>query len=171
MIPELGGDMEDGWTPPAHSDLTHLVMAGLCARDVPPSVLDRVLYPPGEAGRAMIRLLAQDVARESVIVGTDQRVEVYAVQPLADPARLGRFLAEDRGLRWEGLQPIIVLRTAWDAARHLFRLASGLDSAGLDEGDARDQVEAAYRDARSVGTVGPTMEHLMRWAVAQLVPA
>ena len=100
----------------------------------------------------------EGTAEELVVLATCNRFEVYALSPSPGfYVRLEEFLGEDsRFVRsFRGLE----------AARHLFRVAAGLESAILGENEILGQVSRAYEEARRRGTVGKYMSLLFHYAV------
>jgi len=97
-------------------------------------------------------------AEELVVLATCNRFEVYAVAPSPGfLVRLEEFLGEHaryaRTLR------------GVEAARHLFRVAAGLESAILGENEILGQVAKAYEEARRRGTVGKYLSLLFHYAI------
>ena len=100
----------------------------------------------------------RDYAEELVVLATCNRFEVYAVAPSAGfYAKVEEFLGDNsRYVRvFRGLE----------AARHLFRVAAGLESAILGENEILGQVSRAYEEARKRGTAGKYMGILFHYAV------
>lgn len=83
---------------------------------------------------------------ESVVLSTCNRMELYAI--CADPSqsgdRLGGMLAEVHGLARSEWDQTLYYRQDQHAVRHLFRVASGLDSMVLGEGQILSQVKDAH---------------------------
>jgi glutamyl-tRNA reductase len=101
---------------------------------------------------------------EALMLATCNRVEVYgsAAAPIATED-IARWLAcgvagaiEDASAfyRYEGEE----------CARHLFRVAAGLDSMVIGETDILGQVKKAYANARESGSVGPLLHRLFQRA-------
>ncbi|KSW12539.1 hypothetical protein CF15_07410 [Pyrodictium occultum] len=107
------------------------------------------------AGEAYERLHAH--TDEMVVLATCNRFEVYA---LYSP----RLLAEAESFLGSYARYARVLR-GLDAARHLFRVASGLESAILGEDEILGQVAKAYEEARRRGHAGKYMSLLFHYAV------
>jgi len=97
-------------------------------------------------------------AEELVVLATCNRFEVYALAP--DP----RFLAKAEEFLGEHARYARVLRGE-EAARHLFRVASGLESAILGENEILGQVSRAYEYARQHGYALKYMSLLFHYAV------
>jgi len=79
---------------------------------------------------------------------------------------LTRFLAEWRGLNRAELDGSCFYRVGGDAVRHLFRVASGLDSLALGESEVLGQVRQALSLARESGSTRAVMQRLFESAVA-----
>ncbi len=69
-------------------------------------------------------------------------------------------VAELGSLTTEQLAPHIYQRQAIDAARHAFRVASGLDSMVIGETQILGQMKTAVRAAQEAGTLGTTLRQL-----------
>ena len=108
---------------------------------------------------------------ETAIVATCNRTELYVSgEPAAVPAAIDWFAARGR-------VPVATLRThaylheGLDAARHAFRVASGLDSMVLGEPQILGQLKAAVRRAADAGTLGCTLHQMFQrsFTVAKVV--
>jgi glutamyl-tRNA reductase len=79
--------------------------------------------------------------------------------------RLLAFLADSSGLPAPRLQPHLYCLEGAPAARHLFRVACGLDSMILGEAQIQAQVKDALRRAQEAGTAGKVVDALFRAAL------
>ncbi|MBI2377174.1 MAG: glutamyl-tRNA reductase [Deltaproteobacteria bacterium] len=97
---------------------------------------------------------------EVCILSTCNRVEIY-VSGGKDPAELAvavrRFVEQRVGLSEREFDEHFEQRLGLEGVRHLFRVASSLDSMVLGEPQILGQVKAAYRTARELGTLGPVL--------------
>ncbi len=108
---------------------------------------------------------------EATLLSTCNRTELYCAsdEPLIEPT--ARWLADTAGVAPELLlQHAYVLRDD-AAARHAFRVASGLDSMVLGEAQILGQLKDAVRVADEVGALGATLHQLFQrsFAVAKQV--
>ena len=130
-------------------------------RSAPVEVRERVAFPPC-AGRSFLRRLKDDgVVSEAVLLSTCNRTEVYAV--VEDDGARGRMLdllAEDRGVDRASLEQDTFWLTDAQAVRHLYRVASSLDSMVVGEGQILGQVRDAYRAATEEHCAGQILNRL-----------
>ena len=110
-------------------------------------------------------------AREVAIVSTCNRTEVYvgADPALAVPAL--DWLAAVGGVPSQTLKSHAYVLEGGSAARHAFRVASGLDSMVLGEPQILGQMKQAVREASNAGTLGTTLQQMFQrsFAVAKEV--
>ena len=143
-----------------------VVVVGLNQRTVPLSVLESMAVPPARLGKALHDLAANEHLAEVVIVSTCQRTEVYAVARRYHPAvsEIRNFLADWSGRPPEDFSPHLYEYHDEAAARHLFKVAGGLDSAVLGEGEILGQLGEAWESARAESAAGPVLSMLFRHA-------
>lgn len=106
---------------------------------------------------------------EAVIVSTCNRVETYvaradsAIAP--DAGLIATILGQVNGLPTTEIRPHLYERTGLAAVCHLFRVASGLDSLVVGEGQIVRQIREAYEAARTQQCVGPLLNALFQHAL------
>ncbi|MDH7569713.1 MAG: glutamyl-tRNA reductase [Armatimonadota bacterium] len=141
----------------------HLILVGVNHNTAPLAVRERLSFGRAGVGLAARRLMQNEGVRESAILSTCNRTEVYAVCESPDPAPLVHLLAEC-GVPAEELTPCLAIREDEEAARHLHRVAAGLDSMVLGEAQVLGQVKKALSMAQEAGTAGAVLDHLFRSA-------
>ena len=141
--------------------MDRLVCLGLSHRTAPVELRERLgSLAPGAAGCPAVE--------EHAALSTCYRVELYGyLADGVDDARgeLIRVLADTHGVDRELLVDHLYVHGGEDVARHLSRVAAGLDSLVLGEAEILGQVGSAYERARQDGTVGPVLELLFRAAI------
>jgi glutamyl-tRNA reductase len=134
---------------------------GMNHRSAPVEVRERVAFPPC-AGRQFLRRLGEEGAvAEAVLLSTCNRTEVYAVvEDEGARSRILDLLAEDRGVDRGSLDRDTYWLTDAEAVRHLYRVASSLDSMVVGEAQILGQVREAYRVATEEQRTGPVLNRL-----------
>lgn len=99
---------------------------------------------------------------EGFIVSTCNRTEVYAAGSDVDAARAAvfSFLTNYHDVPHQVLQRASYVLTGEAAIRHMFRVASGLDSMVLGEPQILTQIREALDEARDAGSAGPVLQRL-----------
>src|SRR5918992_784172 len=140
---------------------------GVSYRAAPVELLERLTIPEEQESKSYRRLQGLESIRESVILSTCNRIEVYADVTLYHQGFLDlkRFLTEQSEVPAEQLAEPLYSHYEDDASEHLFAVASGLDSMVLGEPQILAQVRAAFRRADAEGAAGPALADLFRRAV------
>lgn len=143
-----------------------IAVAGMSHRSAPVEVRERISFPPC-AGRKFVRALKESgIATEAVLLSTCNRTEVYAVvESEDDRAKVFEALAADRGVEVEFLYGDAYWLTDDRAVRHLYRVASSLDSMVLGEAQILGQVREAYRVSTEERCAGPVLHKLFHNAL------
>jgi len=144
-----------------------LYAIGLSHRTAPVELRECVDFARGGLEQALAALAARTIGREAVILSTCNRAEIYAVgenDTTADGIR--RFFSEYHNLPHEQMADHLYVRSGADAARHLFRVAAGLDSLVVGEPQILGQVKAAYAAAHEGRFTAALMNRLFHSAFA-----
>ncbi|WP_263381616.1 glutamyl-tRNA reductase [Granulicella arctica] len=141
----------------------HLVLLGINHNTAPIEVRERVAIPAGRLADATRTLLHQPGIQEGLILSTCNRVELLTMQEENGVSPdLPRFLHEYFSLPIATLTPHLYEFREREAVRHLFRVASSLDSMVVGEPQILGQVKDAYTTAREVGAVQSNLEALLQ---------
>lgn len=140
----------------------HLLAFGLNHQTAPLAVREKLAFPAEALPDALARLMESRTAQEAAIVSTCNRTEIYCASP--DPSAAIAWLAKYHDLPLETLEPYLYRLDASDAARHAFRVASGLDSMVLGETQILGQLKDAVRVAQEAGTLGTHLNALFQQA-------
>jgi glutamyl-tRNA reductase len=142
-----------------------LVLIGVNHKTAPIELRERIAIPRDELPETTRALAAVPGVSECMIVSTCNRVEMLAAVESPDTDLRG-FLHRHFGLEPSVLASHIYEQHDRDAVRHLFRVASSLDSMVVGEPQILGQVKEAFAVARASGTVGGQLEHLLQSAFA-----
>jgi glutamyl-tRNA reductase len=130
-------------------------------------LLERLTYSRDELPDRLAALVAGSEALGLAVLSTCQRTEVYATWPgEPEDAALLRAIAADRDVPIEVLAAAARVHHGEAAARHLLRVASGLESFVLGETEIAGQVRAAAEISRLTGGGDVTLERLLDAAVS-----
>ncbi|MBS0200514.1 MAG: glutamyl-tRNA reductase [Proteobacteria bacterium] len=141
-----------------------LVALGLNHQTAPVALRERVAFAGDAFAPALTALRALPQVEEVVLLSTCNRTEVYAVGEDAAPA-VAEWLAT-HAAESSDLHAYLYRHQEGDAARHLFRVAAGLDSLVLGEPQILGQVKDAWSLARGNGAMGPQLDRLFQQAFA-----
>jgi glutamyl-tRNA reductase len=139
-----------------------LVVVGINHRTAPVEVRERVVFEPARIPEALRELTSLSEVRESVIVSTCNRTELYCVTE-SGQAALADWLQRYHQLG-TSIHHCIYRHEDLRAVNHAFAVASGLDSMVLGEPQILGQLKDAYRVAQEAGTTGPTLHRLFQAA-------
>lgn len=139
-----------------------LLVAGLSHHTAPVALRERIALPPERVPPALERLVRSSGFVEGLLLSTCNRTEVYGRCAAGDADR--RAVGFLESLRPEGapeLQGHVYFHQGDDALRHVFRVASGLDSMVVGEGEIARQISDAYTLACQAGTAGPMLHRVV----------
>ena len=142
-----------------------LTLIGINHKTAPIELRERIAISRDDLPETTRALAATPGVTECMIVSTCNRVEILAALESPD-TDLTTFLHRHFNLDPNLLAPHIYQHRDQHAVRHLFRVASSLDSMVVGEPQILGQVKEAFAIARSAGTVGGHLEHLLQSAFA-----
>jgi len=149
--------------------MLNLVLTGLNHRTAPVEVRERLAVNAEQLPAALDALRACPGVDEVMLLSTCNRVEVLAHggsdKPVDERPLVGA-LAAMRGLDEAALLPHFYVYRGEDALRHLFRVASSLDSMVLGEPQILGQLKDAYAAAKERGSLQSALEPVLARAFA-----
>jgi glutamyl-tRNA reductase len=136
-----------------------LVVLGVSHRTAPVALREKLAVPPEQVDATLLELKTLPGVREVAMLNTCNRVELYAVASDADAAirAMSVDLARRAGMLEAEIEPHLYTRIERDGVKHLFRVASSLDSLVVGEPQILGQVKATFETAARVGTAGSVL--------------
>ncbi|MBA2077522.1 MAG: glutamyl-tRNA reductase [Rhodanobacter sp. 68-29] len=148
-----------------------LVALGLNHLTAPVTLREQVAFDPEATTAALYELQREPGVEEAMILSTCNRTELY-VSVAAGAEQLPQaWLNRHHRLTPGKLDEFLYRHDEQNAARHLFRVATGLDSMVLGEPQILGQVKDAYQLAREAHTLKAPLDRLLQhtFAVAKRV--
>ena len=144
----------------------HIVIVGLSHKTASVEIGERLAFAPTAMERPLRKLLELPPVAEGLIVSTCNRVELCAAtkEPDAAIAAMHRFLAEYHEIPPGEIDEHMYDYQGEDAIRHLFRVASSLDSMVLGEPQILGQIKTAYGYAAEFKTAGLILNRFLHKA-------
>lgn len=145
-----------------------LLVVGISHRSAPLELLERVSLDEDRSRTLASGLVGLEDVRESLVLATCNRTEVYAdaLTFHGAVAQVGAALAEETGVDLDLLTPHLYVHYEDRAVNHLFSLACGLESMALGEseilGQLRDALRAGQHDAHLGAVLNPLFQQALR---------
>jgi glutamyl-tRNA reductase len=155
---------------PTGKDPLEVWVVGINHETAPIELREKLAFPSGELGDLATRIIASTGAEEVVVLSTCNRVEILATgsQKLELAGPLTEFLSGEAAMRTADLNDHRYVYRGRDALKHLFRVASSLDSMVVGESQILGQLKEQFRIAADHDNVGSLLrrcfEHSFRVA-------
>src|SRR6266436_3678698 len=145
-----------------------IVLVGLNHRTAPVEVRERLAFSEESCRDGLRHLVDGNVVQEGLIVSTCNRVEILGSLKGIDEneglERVTAFLSSNRSIARNEFDGHLYYHSDEVAVRHLFRVASSLDSMVVGEPQVLGQVRRAYSQAVEAGTAGRVLNRLVHHA-------
>ncbi|MCA1594214.1 MAG: glutamyl-tRNA reductase [Acidobacteria bacterium] len=146
-----------------------ILLVGLNHKTAPVEVRERLAFTDEACAESLHALVDGEIVREGLIVSTCNRVEILATSAREHDAeansRLEGFLSRARSVPGEFFRSHFYTHADDAAVRHVFRVASSLDSMVVGEPQVLGQVRHAYSLAVEAGTAGRVLHRLVHHAL------
>ncbi|MBE9059653.1 glutamyl-tRNA reductase [cf. Phormidesmis sp. LEGE 11477] len=142
----------------------NIAVVGLSHQTAPVEIREKLSIPSAQVADAIAHLGNSPTIEEVSILSTCNRLEIHIV---ANEIETGvrdvmRFLCEHSGIELEDLRPHLFVLLQQDAVMHLMRVAAGLDSLVLGEGQILSQVKHALSLAQQHKGIGRILGRLLK---------
>lgn len=144
----------------------NIIVIGLSHKTATVEIREKVAFSPNLIEKPLHDLVALDDIIEGVIVSTCNRVEIYATtRDIAGGiARVKRFLADHHRIPLETLEAHLYCHHSEAAIRHVFRVASSLDSMVVGEPQILGQIKTSYGYAAEYKSSGIILNRFLHKA-------
>ena len=146
----------------------NLTLLGINHRTAPVEVREKMNIPADAIAAALSDLVHREGIREAMILSTCNRVEVTtsAEDEVDAEAIIRVFLADHHHCKLEPFAHFFYRLRQQDVVKHLFRVASSLDSMILGEPQILGQIKQAYAAARTAGAMNSTLNDVVNQALS-----
>lgn len=136
------------------ADPLKVAVIGVSYKSAPVAIRERIAIAGEERDTVLGQLRAEAGIREAMVVSTCNRVEVYAAgDDETELVERARHVLASR-VPGDDLRPYLYERRGLDAVRHVFRVASSLDSLVVGEPQILGQVKEAFEAATTAESIG-----------------
>ncbi|MGD0885415.1 MAG: glutamyl-tRNA reductase [Thermodesulfovibrionales bacterium] len=145
-----------------------IIVVGLNHKTAPVDVREKLAFTGPKLEEGLLKIRKLPGIDEVVVLSTCNRVELYAdVRDVGKSFETIRtFLSEFHGIDEAALQTSLYLHNGSDAVRHIFRVASSLDSMVVGEPQILGQLKDAFDSALQRKTTGILLNRLMKKAIS-----
>lgn len=145
----------------------NIAVVGLSHKTAPVEVREKLSIPESEIEAAIAHLKTYPHIEEVAILSTCNRLEIYFVATESEPGvvEITQFLSEKSGLPLLQLRRHLFTLLHQDALRHLMRVAAGLDSLVLGEGQILAQVKTTHKQSQKYQGIGRLLDRLFKQAI------
>jgi glutamyl-tRNA reductase len=142
-----------------------ILLVGVNHKTAPVEIRERLAFSDEACANGLRQLVDGEIVREGLIVSTCNRVEILGATSIDQlefgAGRIAQFLDSSGSLPAGFLNAHLYSHTNEEAVRHLFRVASSLDSMVVGEPQVLGQVRHAYALGVEAGTVGRVLNRLV----------
>lgn len=145
----------------------NIAVVGLSHKTAPVHVREKLSIPEPQIEGAIAHLLSYPHLEEVAILSTCNRLEIYIVTAETQPGirEVTQFLSESGQLPLHQLRPHLFTLLHDDAIMHLMRVAAGLDSLVLGEGQILSQVKQTHKLGQRHKGIGRILNRLFKQAI------
>jgi len=143
-----------------------LIILGLNHKTAPIEIRERLAFQESEMEKALSQAHSLPSLKENMILSTCNRVEIYAIsyEPEKAIRELKNFLSRYHELPLKEFEKSLYLLIGEEAVRHIFQVASSLDSMVVGEPQILGQIKSAYTMATESKTSGIILHRLLHRA-------
>ena len=139
-----------------------LIALGLNHQTAPLAIREKVAMDAAALPAALLELSKLGGVQEAALLSTCNRTEIYAQVEDGQEAAVGAWLARHHGMEPSALEGYLYRHDDANAVRHLFRVATGLDSMILGEPQILGQVKEAWQAARDARSLRNPLDRLFQ---------
>ncbi len=140
-----------------------IVLIGINHKSAPVEIRECLAFDEDDTLKALSFFKNSRVIKESILFSTCNRVEMLMTTPLVNEAiqDAKQYLSDYKQMVLKRFEGSLYIYQDIDAVRHIFRVASSLDSLVVGEPQILGQIKEAYRKALAQKTAGVILNRLL----------
>ncbi|NGN95093.1 glutamyl-tRNA reductase [Nocardioides sp. KC13] len=144
-----------------------VLVVGISHNSAPVSLLEAASVDADGLQKLLTDVAGCEHVSEAAVISTCNRLEIYTEVDRfhGSVEELSRRIIEGAGQTLETMLPHLYVHYDDGAVSHLFKVAAGLDSMAVGEGQILGQARAALQLGQEMGTVGPALNSLFQQAL------
>ncbi|MFE6647174.1 glutamyl-tRNA reductase [Nocardioides sp. NPDC057772] len=144
-----------------------VLVVGISHNSAPVSMLEAASVDADGLQKLLTDVAGCEHVSEAAVIATCNRLEIYTEVDRfhGSVEELSRRIIEGAGQTLETMLPHLYVHYDDGAVSHLFKVAAGLDSMAVGEGQILGQARAALQLGQEMGTVGPALNSLFQQAL------
>ncbi|MBE9118942.1 glutamyl-tRNA reductase [Lusitaniella coriacea LEGE 07157] len=145
----------------------NILVVGLSHKTAPVEIREKLSIPEAKLEDAIAHLRSYPHIEEVALLSTCNRLEIYAIAKESQPGvtEIVQFLSETGKIPLHQLRRHLFMLLHQDAMRHLMRVAAGLDSLVLGEGQILAQIKTTHKLANKYKGLGRLLDRLFKQAI------
>ncbi|MGD2183416.1 glutamyl-tRNA reductase [Lusitaniella coriacea] len=145
----------------------NILVVGLSHKTAPVEIREKLSIPEAKLEDAIAHLRSYPHIEEVALLSTCNRLEIYAIAKESQPGvtEIVQFLSETGKIPLHQLRRHLFMLLHQDAMRHLMRVAAGLDSLVLGEGQILAQIKTTHKLANKHKGLGRLLDRLFKQAI------
>ena len=145
-----------------------VIVVGLSHKTAPVDVREKLSFPEATAPDALKTLMGYEGIKESIILSTCNRVEMYVFAEDNDKGveQVKKFIAEYHDLPSSSLDQALYVYAGEQGVLHTFRVASSLDSMVVGEPQILGQLKDAFDMALNTKTTSTVLNKLLKKSIS-----
>ncbi len=145
----------------------NIAVVGLSHKTAPVEIREKLSIPEPQTESAIAQLLSYPHIEEVAILSTCNRLEIYIVTSETDQGirEVTQFLADYSKLATLSLRQHLFTLLHHDAVMHMMRVAGGLDSLVLGEGQILAQVKTTHKLGQQYNGIKTILNRLFKQAL------
>ncbi|MDM8514869.1 glutamyl-tRNA reductase [Desulfobacterales bacterium HSG16] len=143
--------------------MTDIILIGLNHKTAPVEIRECIAFSNEETCIMLDTFLQEPTVKESMVFSTCNRVEILIASDDIDKAAAAaqNYISDFKNMPAGKFTPHLYRHEGYEAVRHVFRVASSLDSMMVGEPQILGQIKEAYRSAIRKRTAGVILNRVL----------
>lgn len=142
-----------------------ILSLGVNHKSAPLEIREKLAIPDHQLEGALLEMTKYHSISEGSLLSTCNRLEIYCISSQEGKQEVLTFLQELKGITIEDFAPHLYSYQDEAAVRHLFYVASGMDSLIVGEPQILGQIKDAFEASAKAGGIGPVLHRLFQSAI------